>query len=98
MLNTAAKCPPVNNSQLLDGVTVPPSRYVGPYTASDRVDYYDGSSSTVGVVTAVCDPPGAALAPVNRTLRCLFDYNDDTYRLLGDSLVCAGACVTVECT
>ena len=49
-----------------------------------------------GVVTAVCDS-NSALAPVNRTVRCVFDPAADQYRLLGDSLECAGACVTAEC-
>ena len=47
------------------------------------------------MVTAVCDPPEPQ-ATANRTLRCLFDFTDDTYRLLGDSLECAGACLVVD--
>ena len=72
-------------AQLLTGVDVPPEHYVGPYSAMDEVPYG-------GVVTAVCDPPDA-LAPVNRAVRCVFDHTDDLYRLLGDSLECAGACL-----
>ena len=71
-----------------DDIVIPPLRSVGPYDLDDRVNYTD-------VMTAVCDWPGA-LAPVNITFRCVFDYTDDQYRLLGDTLDCAGARLNVE--
>ena len=88
-ISTAKKCSSVTSQGLLRGLTVPPSDYTGLYSATDEVPFYDGSSNDVGVVTAVCEPP-EALAPVNRVLRCVFDFTDDTYKLLGDSLECAG--------
>ena len=66
-----------------------PIHYYGLYNGTDEVDYYDGSSDTVGVVTFVCDPP-RALAPVNRTVHCLFVSFTNQYWLQGDSFDCGG--------
>ena len=82
---------------LLANIQQPPARYTGLYDVADRVPYYDGSSSTVGVVTAECNSStsgsaAAAEATVTKTLHCSFDYTDGNYKLVGDSMECAGAC------
>ena len=86
MLRVAANCTSV---QSLLTAAVQPSSFTGRYGVSDEVNFYTGSPADLGVVTAVCEPP-EALAPVERTLRCVFDFTDDTYKMLGDSLDCAG--------
>ena len=88
MLRVAANCTSV---QSLLTAAVQPSSFTGRYGVSDEVNFYTGSPADLGVVTAVCEPP-EALGPVDRTLRCVFDFTDDTYKLLGDSLECAGQC------
>ena len=78
---------------LLANIIQPPARYTGLYDVADPVPYYNGSSSTVGVLTAECNSTsGSAAAPVTKTLRCSFDYTDGNYKLVGDSMECAGAC------
>ena len=41
------------------------------------------------VLTATCNLP-QALGPTQRSARCVFDFTDDKYKLLGDSFNCAG--------
>ena len=41
------------------------------------------------VITATCNLT-QALAPTQRSARCVFDFTNDTYRLLGDSFDCSG--------
>ena len=78
-------------TQGLNSVPLPPDTYSGDYTATDQVDFYDQTSSTVGVVTAHCEPAASIVATQEeRKLYCVFDFTDDTYKLMGDSLDCTG--------
>ena len=99
--SSAAVCHSVTANEryqdLLADVVQPPVRYTGLYDVADPVPYYNGTSSTVGVVTAECNSStsgsaAAAAATVTKTLHCSFDYTDGNYKLVGDSMECAGAC------